>query len=232
MKIPEERQVPRLTWRFLVEETLAQFHLEKGLGYTVKKLALAPGEAVYEFLFEDRTRLVRPLPLLALTATLATLISLQFVPGTDELLAELREDEDFLVMPALVQRAIELATYAFTKYFNLMYLSSIPTIAFATWILLSRGLTWTEHLVLNSYMYAIQSVIYLCFLPLILVHPLLASMQFFPMMIWTVFAYRRIFDLTFWPAIGYSALIYLISNAIYTGFAVLAFGIAALFISV
>ncbi len=62
MKIPDDIPVKRITLRTIGEEILAQFNLEKGIGYTIKGLLLRPRAVMEEYLFHDRHRLMRPLP--------------------------------------------------------------------------------------------------------------------------------------------------------------------------
>ncbi len=45
----------RITTRSIIEELLQLANLEKGLGYTIKMLAIAPGKAIRMYLFAKST---------------------------------------------------------------------------------------------------------------------------------------------------------------------------------
>ncbi len=72
IKIPEKLLLERITLKSITDGILAQLNLEKGLGYSIKKMTISPGEVVQEYLFEDRSRLTKPLALVLLVVAIAT----------------------------------------------------------------------------------------------------------------------------------------------------------------
>ncbi len=68
----------RIDARFIWHEIRHVFHFEKGFPFTVKELLLRPGKAVREYLFCDRTRLVKPVVFLIFTSLLFTLLAHAF----------------------------------------------------------------------------------------------------------------------------------------------------------
>ena len=60
MRPPERPSIERVTIRSIVARVLEELHLARGFGYMVRLLIARPREAISEYLFEDRTRLVRP----------------------------------------------------------------------------------------------------------------------------------------------------------------------------
>ncbi|MEM6634075.1 MAG: DUF3667 domain-containing protein [Bacteroidota bacterium] len=76
----------RITWKHIFESFLGIFKLEKGLLYTLKGLLLHPGTTLRTYLFEDRTKLMKPFAFFIFTTTLAVLISVNLDPFSAELM--------------------------------------------------------------------------------------------------------------------------------------------------
>jgi hypothetical protein len=63
----------RIDAHYVSHEIQHLFHLEKGFLYTVKELLLRPGKAIREFLFEDRSKLVKPIVFVIFIAVVFTI---------------------------------------------------------------------------------------------------------------------------------------------------------------
>ncbi len=55
------QEIERITSRYIVSEIGSVLNLQKGLFFTIKELAVRPGENIKTFISEDRTRLVKPI---------------------------------------------------------------------------------------------------------------------------------------------------------------------------
>jgi hypothetical protein len=62
----------RIDAHYVSHEIQHLFHLESGFLYTVKELLLRPGKAVREFLFRDRSKLVKPIVFVVFIAVIFT----------------------------------------------------------------------------------------------------------------------------------------------------------------
>ncbi len=63
----------RIDKHYISHELLHLFHFEKGFFYTVKEMLIRPGESAKEFISEDRSKLMKPVAFLILTALIFTL---------------------------------------------------------------------------------------------------------------------------------------------------------------
>jgi hypothetical protein len=75
---PNSEQVSklkRIDKHYISHEVLHLLHFEKGFFYSIKALMTKPGESIKEFLYENRTKHMKPVPFLILTSLLFTLIS-------------------------------------------------------------------------------------------------------------------------------------------------------------
>ena len=66
-------KLKRIDQHYISHEVFHIFHFEKGFFYTVKEMFLRPGETAREFIGENRSRLMKPVPFLILTALIFTL---------------------------------------------------------------------------------------------------------------------------------------------------------------
>lgn len=65
----------RIDRHYISHELLHLLHFEKGFLYTAKELMLRPGESIREFIFDNRTKHMKPIAYLILTSLLFTLLA-------------------------------------------------------------------------------------------------------------------------------------------------------------
>lgn len=226
MKIPESSGLPRISWRSIAGDILEQLNLERGLGYTIRQLILRPRQAMQEYLFEDRRRMMKPFPLLLLTVGVATYLSMQFLLMGEDLATELQKDPDLEKVPQRLLPLINWLTIATKQYFNLFYMSTLPATALATYWIFGGGLHLAEHLVINIYLFCIQTLAYLLFVPFLLSAPWLGIPQLLLTWGYVLYAYNQIFDQPLWSGIGRGLLVQLVGQAVYLVMVVMLAGIA------
>ena len=215
MKIPESLPFQRITLRSIGAEVLSQINLEKGLGYTIKMMLLAPGNAIQEYLFEDRRRMMRPLPLVLLLTALATFVSFQFLDLDKSFSAPITDSVQMSGLPPELIPLIELLRKLGKQYFNVILMSSIPAMALASyWMFRKARLYYAEHLVVNMYIYSIQTCFLLIFLPLIWVLPLMAFMILIITLLYFIYSFRHIFQISIKEAAWKAALFLVLSQVI------------------
>lgn len=215
MKIPESLPFQRITLRSIGAEVLSQINLEKGLGYTIKMLLLAPGKAIQEYLFEDRHRMMRPLPLVLLLTAIATFLSFQFFDLEKSFSAPLTDSVQKSGLPPDLIPLFELLRKLGKQYFNVILMSSIPAMALASyWMFRKAHLYYAEHLVVNMYVYSMQTCFLLIFLPLIWLFPLMAFIIVITTLTYYVYAFKHIFQISFKEAIWKAALFLMLSQII------------------
>ncbi|MEQ8704406.1 MAG: DUF3667 domain-containing protein [Phaeodactylibacter sp.] len=213
----------RITLRYLINELLLIANLEKGFGYTVKRLLLRPGQAVEEFLEVDRKRMMKPFPMLVLLVTIATFLSLRLLPLGEPLWQDFSEDGGANLLPPFLWEAFHLLTIGMQKYFNLLFVLSLPGQAVGSYLLFRKSrYNFAEHLVINTYLFSIQTLIYTLILPFLIWNDKVAG----PILIAGMFGYwlyalRQIFQPGWWPLLWKSAAIALIGQAV-TNFLILA----------
>ncbi|MDX1941819.1 MAG: DUF3667 domain-containing protein [Saprospiraceae bacterium] len=211
MKIPETIRVKRITLRGISEEIFAQVNLEKGLGYTIWQLIVAPGSAIRAYLFEDRSRMMRPLSLVLLVTAIATFISMRYLLNEAHLEAELQKSN----LPAPLIPVMALFLKLSRQYFNLMLLSGLPAISFGTYLIFrDRGLNYAEHLVINTYIFATQTILYLPLLPFLNKIPEIGFFIYIISIGYTFYAIMRVFQIRFMEALWRLIVAYFIAQVI------------------
>ncbi len=174
---PQQSKITRISWKSLTEHFLEQLNLERGLGYTIKQLIARPRTAVQEYLFEDRHRMVKPLGFLLLVVAIATYLAsflLDFERGLGPLLTQ---DPFFQSLPEDVRNLFLRFFNLSQQYFNLFFMSNIPVTALATYLLFrDQQLNFPEHLVINVYIFSIQTLLILPLMPFMVKVPLLSFM--------------------------------------------------------
>jgi hypothetical protein len=66
-------QLKRINHHYIIQEIGDFFLANKGMIYTVKRIALSPGKSVRQFIAEDRYRFVKPITFLFVTSIIYTL---------------------------------------------------------------------------------------------------------------------------------------------------------------
>ena len=70
----EDKKVKRINFSYIIHEINHLLHLESGFFYTVKELAVRPGQLLRNFILNDRTRATKPLIFLIFSGTIFTLV--------------------------------------------------------------------------------------------------------------------------------------------------------------
>jgi len=160
MKVPEHPAQERISLQHIGEVILAQLNLERGLAYTIRRLVRTPRAAMQEYLFENRRRMVAPLPLLLLTVGIATFLSYQFLDLETELALRPEQEGAWNTIPAGMRTALQFLLSFSRQYFNLVLISAIPFQALASFYVFGKQqLYFAEHLVINTYIYSIQTLL-------------------------------------------------------------------------
>ncbi len=218
MKPPKTSPLPRISFRNILENILEQLNLERGIGYTIKKLIIDPYGAVREFLFYDRRRMMKPIPLMLLTVAIATFATLQWLPESSDLSGAIAEDPNLRILPPKL-RELTLVLSEFTRqYFNIAFMSSLPFTSLATFIVFrEQGLNFAEHLVINIYLFSIQNLIVILLLPPIAIWRLdwLALFMGIAIMAYFVYSYTRVFEQKWLRGFFNTLLVFLIYQFFY-----------------
>ncbi|WP_131539675.1 DUF3667 domain-containing protein [Pedobacter nototheniae] len=70
----ENQKLKRINSSYIIHEIQHLLHLESGFLFTVKELFLRPGKLVRRFIFEDRSKITKPLIFLIFSGTIFTLL--------------------------------------------------------------------------------------------------------------------------------------------------------------
>lgn len=215
MKVPESLPIPRITMRRVGEEILEQFNLEKGFGYTIKVLFLTPGAAIQEYLFEERRRMMRPLPLVLLLTAVATFLSFHLLPLDAGLSKPVAQSVQSSGLPQEMVPLLELLQKMGKQYFNLILMSSIPFMAFTSfWLFRKSSLYYAEHVVINMYLFSAQTLLLILFLPVISIMPMIALFTLCITLIYFSYAFKLIFQVSWRESISKTILFILVSQVV------------------
>lgn len=211
MNVPEQPQLPRLSFRKIAEDVLEVVNLEKGIPYTIKRLIADPGSAMQEYLFENRQRMAKPFPLLVLLVAIATYMSYRFLNINEEVVDVFTNSPEAKEIPPLILKTMTLYLRAVTQYFNLVYMSSIPLLALGTYLLFPNSrLNYVEHLMINTYLFCVQTLIFILFAPIVPFFPLIAVLMALLTYFYLAYALRKIFRTKWGEAIGKTVALYFI----------------------
>lgn len=70
----ENKKLKRIDSSYIIHEIKHLLHLESGFLFTVKQLFIRPGKLVRNFIFEDRSKVTKPLIFLIFSTTIFTLV--------------------------------------------------------------------------------------------------------------------------------------------------------------
>lgn len=212
---PDRPNIPRITWKSLAEHILEQLNLERGLGYTVKALLLKPRHALREYLFEDRHRMVKPLGFLLLVVAIAAYMSTFILPFDSDIGQMLEKDAVFMSWPEEIRNLFIRFFELSRQYVNLFLMSSIPATTLATFFVFKdRGLNFPEHLVINVYIFAIQTLLILPFLPIMAKVPALSFMVLVINLGYFYYALTKIFQLSWGEGALKTFIVFLIGQVV------------------
>lgn len=154
---------------------------------------------------------MRPLPLLLLVVTVTTLTTLWRFPVETEIRDGIRESN----LPATLLPAMEQFVYFSRQYYNLLLMSGLPAIALGSFLLFGAlKLNYAEHLVINTYIFSIQTILTLPFVPFVTLAPWLGVVMAGLSAGYFLYAYRAVFQKS-WKAIIWKTLvIFLIAQSL------------------
>lgn len=192
---PDKTKIPRISWKSLTGHFLEQLNLERGLGYTVKQLLLRPRIAIQEYLFEDRHRMVKPLGFLLLVVAIAAYLSSFLLDFENDLGPLMAKDPFFQSLPEDVRNLFIQFFNLSQQYFNLFLMSNIPTTTLATYLLFrEKQLNFPEHLVINVYIFSVQTLMILPLIPFMVKVPLLSILLLIINVSYFYYALTKIFQ--------------------------------------
>lgn len=71
----QPKEVKRIDQKYILHELQHVLHLEQGFFYTIRELALNPGENIRDYLLENRKKLVKPILFIILTSLIYTVLN-------------------------------------------------------------------------------------------------------------------------------------------------------------
>jgi hypothetical protein len=213
MKGTPDDKPDRISFATIGEAILQQLNLEKGLGFTIRELALHPGRAIKEYLYENRGKYTKPLTLLLLMVAAATFLSLKILPIDDSLVDSIENDPTLNFFPEKLRGTLKQLPIFLKKYFNLAFMSSIPAVALSTYFLFKeKGFNLAEHFIINIYIFSIQTIFFIIFMPLLNYWSWTVGLHIAALAFYTIYAYKQVFDQTWLQSLAKSIMIYLMSQ--------------------
>jgi hypothetical protein len=160
IEVVVRHKIKRLNVHFLLDGIAGWFSLEKGFFITVWDFVVKPRRAFEGYLGEERIKYSSPLRLVILITAIAVFVTLHSgsFDRTDAMFEEISQTENADNEAALVAQGI---SELYRKYFNIFLMLSIPMTTTISWLIYRKvGYNWTEHLALNSFIFAVSSIIY------------------------------------------------------------------------
>lgn len=195
---PENASLERLKLSKLKDYLMELFNIEKGWLYTFWELTIHPGKVINNYLFHDRSRLVKPVGFLLLSVAVSAFLTVNFIDmkstfnqgfeagaGTPGPLSE------------GTQKAMDYAMQKMLEYFNVLILVTIPFLALSSYIFFKKfKYFYTEHLVINMYLAAYLTFWYILLFPLysIIGYNTFSLIYIVLWIIYIIFTYIRVFQ--------------------------------------
>ncbi|NRB46437.1 MAG: DUF3667 domain-containing protein [Saprospiraceae bacterium] len=224
-----QKELERFTLQKIIQDILYVLNLEQGMGYTLKRLFVAPGAAINEYLFEDRDRLTRPFQLIVLLVAVATFLTLLVLPDMEELIEELHKTEGWDSFTPAVQDSMEWFTKNMKQYFNVFFLAGIPFVSLATFLVFRKQkYYYAEHLIINTFLSCPQTLFFILYVPFLTASGFFAIFQVIPVVVYSIYAYRQIFKESLWNVIWKSTLCFLLYQFLFGLVMMILFGILVL----
>ncbi len=199
---PTVEKPERISMASMNRAMLESFNLDRGLGYTMKSLAVNPRKAIFEYLHEDRKRMVHPVRLLLLSTAIAAFLGIQFVFNEaafyDGFSSEVGDDAfsgpiDTETV-AEIRMGIDRMINVFRNFQNIFLLAFVPLLAFMNYCMLrSRGLFFGEHLAIASYVVSGQNALFIVMIPLMGVNDQWAKVYLLGVFAFGVYMHVKIF---------------------------------------
>ena len=199
---PHNTPLKRIEIKNIRDAVLELFNFEKGLGYTLLNLFLRPGEVVNKYLFEDRSKMVKPFGFVVLAATIATFLTVNFADlsqanGLNN--AQLEQ----MGINNLSEDFFDFYNRTFGQLYNFMKLTAVPILAFCAYAIYSEAkYNYAENLVASAYISAATIVFYILSFPLFYYDYFVGTylyMLFF--LVYVIFAYKQLFEVNWKTAL-------------------------------
>lgn len=204
----EPKQTPhpdRITMRSIWHGILDSLSLERGLIGTTITLTKRPGQAIRDYLLEDRSHLMPPFRYLLFMVAIGTFVTIQYFKSNSAWVQEVEkgfqkgyqkggssssESQEFM------KAYLENASFLFNNYFNLFILLGVPISAIATFWIFRRRFNYAEHLVINSYLTGYLTVVYIVLTPILFFTDfmILSWIYFIVTIIYSIFVYKKVFQ--------------------------------------
>ena len=204
---PERISIPRL-WNSFLEV----LNLEKGVLLTMKDLTVKPGEMIRAYLFsEKRFDYAKPFSFLLLLTAIGTLLTakvLAYSQGQAE--AQIQQFPE--AMRGFVERTMDLLG----EYYSLYQVSQIPIYALGTYLLFRAvRYNYAEHLIINCFLNAFSTLIFIIVFPLFFVSPNLMSVLMIFIFVYQIYFYYHVFQEKLLLSIGKTILVYVIVSTLH-----------------
>ena len=191
---PHNTPLNRFNVTKLWSSVLKALNLEKGILYTLTGLVIRPGEVLNTYLFEDRTKMTKPLSFLLLAVGISTFLTINLIGLEETMLAGMNagagetdpEQAEFMKMYST----------KFTQYYNIIQLLSVPFLALSSYLFFKKHkYNYAEHLVIAAYLTGILNAIYILVIPIAMFDFMLVSLMFiFIYFVHLTYAYIQVFN--------------------------------------
>lgn len=197
----------RISMRKVRHDIFMVLNLEKGIFYTVWQMMRAPGEAMHQYLFVDRSRFMDPTRFLLLTVALLTFVTLTFFPevGFYQGLEQGFQAGDNPEKQAILGKLMEL----YSDYLSVMMLLTVPPAALVSWVIFQKyKLHYAEHLVINAYLWGFLSFITLFALVAVKFVDVLvySTIIYIVYALYNLYFFKQVFKLSFLKSVFFGIL--------------------------
>jgi len=159
----EKKLIEKITVKKLLWDIVHLFDVDRGVILTLRSIAIHPGETFERYLGKDRFVLTNPFRLVAILTAIATLLATQFefMQQFMEGLANELYSEELTADPSALQYQDKIYSILY-EYFNVVTFLCLPLMAFCTkGFYQKKGFNYGEHLVINAYVLAFTTLLFI-----------------------------------------------------------------------
>lgn len=151
-----QKSFKRINKKYILDELqYTLIHTNKGFLYTIKNLIKNPGKTARFFIEGDRINHYKPISLLFILSTISSVLMFK-VLDMNTISAEYYSKQK---MSSLMMNDVSAFM---SSYYSFIMMLLVPFFALCTWLVLKKwGNNYYEHIVINSYILSMYTIIYI-----------------------------------------------------------------------
>lgn len=160
----EKKEIRRLSLRSFIEDIFHLIDIDKGLFYTLKEFLIHPRQAIRNYFGKERFVHANPFRTLAILATLSAFTALNSGYAEQQIMEFGKGAADGAEIDTQVEQIMQGIYTGIFEYFSLITFGFLPLMAAISYLFYKKsGFNFAEHLVINSALLLIPTLLFIVF---------------------------------------------------------------------